>query len=98
MLAADDGSNADYATGGGAPMPVIAAAPLDQGASIKGGPYSQGVYRFRRNEGGFGFIQVTDRGDAIDVRYSGLSNKNEEKVGLRFTVPATSTKIQQTKR
>jgi alkaline phosphatase D len=45
MLAADNGSNADYATGGGAPIPVIAAAPLDQAASIKGGPYSQGIYK-----------------------------------------------------
>ena len=45
MLAADDGSNSDYATGGGAPIPVMCAAPLDRDPSIKGGPYSQGVYR-----------------------------------------------------
>ena len=42
MLAADNGSNADYATGGGAPIPVIAAAPLDQAASIKGGATYRG--------------------------------------------------------
>ena len=99
MLGADDGSNSDYTSDqSGLRIPVMCGGPLDQNASIKGGPYSQGVYRFRRNEGGFGFIQVTDRGDAIDVRYSGLSNKNEEKISLRFTVPATSAKIQQTKR
>ena len=45
MLAADDGSHSDFATGGGAPIPVMCAAPLDQAASIKGGYYSQGVAR-----------------------------------------------------
>jgi hypothetical protein len=47
MLAAEDGSNSDYATGGGAPIPVMCAAPLDQEPSLKRGPYSQGVYRVR---------------------------------------------------
>ena len=44
MLAMDDGSNSDYATGGGAPIPVIQAAPLDQTGSSKGGPFSEGRY------------------------------------------------------
>jgi alkaline phosphatase D len=99
MLGADDGRNSDFSTGGnGVRIPVMCGAPLDQSASLKGGPYSQGVYRFRRNEGGFGFVRVTDRGDEIEVRYSGLSNKNEEKISLQFKVPANSAKSQHTRR
>src|SRR5204862_4054694 len=79
MLAADDGSNSDYASGGGAPIPVMCGAPLDRDPSIKGGPYSQGVYRVRDKdgEGGFGLLLVEDRGDRIEVAYSGRNNKNE---------------------
>jgi len=88
MLAADDGSNSDYATGGGAPIPVMCGGPLDQDPSLKGGPYSQGVYRMSKGEGGFGLMSVDDRGDRIDVTYSGRNNRNEEKIALKFTVPA----------
>jgi prolyl oligopeptidase len=88
MLAADDGSHSDYATGGGAPLPVMCAAPLDQEASLKGGPYSQGVYRLRAGEGCFGWLTITDTGDRIDVAYSGRNNKNLEMISLKFSVPA----------
>jgi alkaline phosphatase D len=88
MLAADDGSNGDFATGGGAPIPVLCAAPLDQEASMKGGPYSQGVYKVSKGEGCFGLMTVNDRGNAIEVIYSGRNHKNEEKISLRLTVPA----------
>jgi len=33
-------------------------------------------------------MTVYDRGDAIDVVYSGRNNKDEEKISLRFSVPA----------
>jgi hypothetical protein len=89
MLAADDGSHGDYATGGGAPIPVLCAAPLDQDPSLKGGPYSQGVYKVSKGEGCFGLMTVHDRGDAIDVVYSGRNNKDQEKISLRFSVPAS---------
>ena len=90
MLAADDGRNADYATGGGAPIPVMCGGPLDQNPSMKGGPYSQGVYRVRDKEGesGFGLLTVTDNGSAIEVAFSGRNNKDEEKISLKFSVPA----------
>ena len=88
MLAADNGSNADYATGGGAPVPVIAAAPLDQAASIKGGPYSQGIYKPSRGEGCFGIVRVLDQTSSIRVIYSGRNHLNAEKVTLDFEVPA----------
>ena len=84
MLAADNGSNADYAEGGGAPIPVIAAAPLDQGASIKGGPYSQGIYKAPRGEGCYGFVRVLDQGTKLRAIYSGRNHLNAEKVSLEF--------------
>ena len=86
-LAADDGSNSDFATGGGAPIPVMAAAPLDREASIKGGPYSQGVYKPRKGEGCFGLVEVADSGAAISARFSGRNNADEEQVTLTVTVP-----------
>ena len=90
MLAADNGSNADYATGGGAPIPVIAAAPLDQAASIKGGPYSQGIYKPSRGEGCFGLVRVLDRTNSMRVIYSGRNHLNIEKVSLDFEVPVSA--------
>ncbi len=88
MLGADDGSHSDFATGGGAPIPVLCAAPLDQHASIKGGPYSQGVYAPRRGEGCFGLVNVIDQGDQIRVNFSGRNFLNEQKISLQFEVPA----------
>ena len=44
MLALDDGTNSDYATGGGAPITVFQAAALNRGGSVKGGPYSSETY------------------------------------------------------
>jgi phosphodiesterase/alkaline phosphatase D-like protein len=87
MLAADDGQHSDYSTGGGMRFPVMAAAPLDQDASIKGGPYSQGIYRVRKGEGCFGFVQVRDHGEKIEVQFSGRNYLNEEKISLKFSVP-----------
>jgi phosphodiesterase/alkaline phosphatase D-like protein len=91
MLAADNGSHSDYATGGGASIPVLAAAPLDQDGSIKGGPYSQGVYKPLRGEGCFGLVTVLDRGDKVRVVYSGRNQFNHEKIGLTFEVPASAS-------
>jgi alkaline phosphatase D len=95
MLAADDGTHSDFATGGGAPLPVMCAAPLDQDPSIKGGYYSQGAYRVdnKKGECGFGLLFVTDKGDRIDVAFSGRNNKNEEKISLKFSVPASKTMV-----
>src|SRR5690606_32822706 len=44
MVAMDDGTHSDYATAGGAPVPVIHSAPLDRPGSAKGGPYAIGPF------------------------------------------------------
>ena len=90
MLGADNGEFSDYATNGGVRIPVMCGGPLDQNASIKGGPYSQGVYRARKGEGCFGLITVTDEGGPISVRFSGRNNRDEEKITLEFTVSVAS--------
>jgi len=87
-LAADDGSHTDFAPGGGAPIPVFAAAPLDRDASIKGGLYSAGVYKPKKGEGCFGLVDVQDLGNEIVARYSGRSNDDIERIHLEVRFPA----------
>ncbi len=66
MVAMDDGSNSDYASRGGAPIPVIQAAALDQTGSVKGGPYSEGAYpvpsTFPPHPGQWVSMEVADDG------------------------------------
>jgi cold shock CspA family protein len=65
----------------------MCGAPLDQTSSLKGGPYSQGVYRVKKGEGAFGLVTVKDDGKEIQVRYSGRNNQDDEKIALEFRVP-----------
>lgn len=75
ILAIDDGSNSDYATGGGAPIPVFHAAPLDNVTIYKGGPYSHG-YSAEQNQ--FGLMEVTDEGgDEICFRWTGMNPRGQ---------------------
>lgn len=79
MLAIDDGTNSDYATGGGAGFPVMHAAALDQGGSVKGGPYSEGAFP---GGGQFGLMTVQDDGvSPVCVVWSGRDSSNAEIVG-----------------
>jgi alkaline phosphatase D len=72
MLALDDGSNSDYASGGGAPLPVIHAAALHRNGSVKGGPYSHGSYpNPSALDGQYGVIEVSDAGNEVCVSYTG---------------------------
>lgn len=59
MVAMDDGTNSDYATGGGAPVRIFQAAALDRPGSYKGGPYSHG---YNTTPGQFGIVDVIDDG------------------------------------
>ena len=80
MVAMDDGSNSDYATGGGAPIPVVQSAPLDQAGSRKGGPYSEGMFPgltvFPPHDGQFTLMAVEDDGgDAVCLRWNSYRTK-----------------------
>jgi alkaline phosphatase D len=85
MIAMDDGTNSDYAAGGGADIPVFHAAPLDQGTSTKGGPYSEGT---KTNVGQYGIMEVVDDGGSeITVNWTGMHLSNSV-LSYSFTVPA----------
>lgn len=86
-LAIDDGTNHDFASGGGAPTPTFQAAPLDQtGAETYGGAtYSEGG-RFTNN-GQFGTMEITDAGGAdVNVNWKGYSSTGTELVQYDFDV------------
>ena len=86
MLAIDDGTNSDYATGGGAGFPVMHAAALDQTPSVKGGPYSEGAFP---GPGQFALMTITDTGFApICVQWSGRDALDQEIVGFIRCLPA----------
>jgi alkaline phosphatase D len=84
MLAIDDGTNSDYASGGGAAFPVMHAAALDRSGSIKGGPYSHGAYP---GKGQFGLMTVTDTGDSVFVDWVGTNFRDDVVVSHTFTFP-----------
>jgi alkaline phosphatase D len=86
-VAADDGRNSDYADGGGAPMPVIIAAPLDNDhTSVKGGPYSEGVYRSKKGENCYGLLTIKDEGSKVIVTFSGRNQEQKEHILLIHSV------------
>jgi alkaline phosphatase D len=75
MTAIDDGSNSDFATGGGAPIRVFQAGPLANVGSYKGGPYSHGArYKTESKKEHlhqFGMVNIEDDGKRLRVTWSG---------------------------
>ncbi|MCI0395308.1 MAG: alkaline phosphatase family protein [Chloroflexi bacterium] len=88
MVAIDNGSNSDFATGGGAGFPVMHAAALDQSGNVKGGPYSHGAIPGR---GLYGVMTVTDNITYINIQWSGRDAGNHEIMyyTTNVTVPVT---------
>lgn len=84
MVAIDDGTNSDYATGGGACFPVFQAAPLDRTPSLKGGPYSHGAFTGTNQ---FGLFTVVDSGAGVPLKiiWSGRLANNQELVHYEFS-------------
>lgn len=68
-LAFDDGTNSDYATGGGGAVTVLHGAALTSDGSLKGGPYSGGVLP---GSGQYGILEIYDNGGpSVACRYLG---------------------------
>ena len=86
MLAADDGRNSDYTGIRGLRIPVLHGSPLDQGASMKGGPYSHGVHLPEPGEGCFGWVNVLDDGGGVRIEFTGSDEFGEVKVRMAFAV------------
>jgi len=87
-LAIDDGTNSDYSATQDGGFPVFHAAPLDNHASVKGGPYSEGT---STESGQFGLVSIVDDGgDSVTVTLSGRNYRGEEVLNYRYQVPAQS--------
>ena len=84
MLGIDDGSNADYSTGGRAAFPVMHAAALDRPGSLKGGPYSEGAFP---GAGQYGLVTFNDDGESMTVELRGRNWLGEDIVTYSFVVP-----------
>lgn len=72
--------SSDYATGGGALIPVFQSSPLAQNGSVKGGPYDIGPINDTNNGGSvnqYGMFTVTDTGGStITLGFKGYLRGN----------------------
>jgi phosphodiesterase/alkaline phosphatase D-like protein len=81
-IAYDDGSDSDYATGGGAPLVVLHASPLTRPANSKGGPYTAGPIEGTAQ---YGLLEVTDTGgQTIQARFTGKRVGEGAKLVFQF--------------
>ncbi|HSI08276.1 MAG TPA: alkaline phosphatase D family protein [Rariglobus sp.] len=79
MTAIDDGANSDFATGGGAPIPVFQAGPIANRGSYKGGPYNHGArYQSAPDQflNQFGIVDIRDDGKTLHVSWSGRQSSD----------------------
>lgn len=74
MIAFDDGTNNRGATGAGR-FPIFCASPLDRSNSVKGGPYSHGI--FAEHKGQYGLVRINDTGgETVQVIVTGKHRQN----------------------
>lgn len=89
-LAYDNGTNSDYATGGGAPLTVLHAAALSQFGNTKGGPYTAGPLPGSRQ---YGMLEVYDNGGpSVACRFLGMRVGETPKLTHIFSSSASGTK------
>ena len=89
-LAFDDGTNSDYATGGGAPVTVLHAAALTSNGSVKGGPYSGGVFPGSQQ---YGILEIYDNGgESVACRFLGMKVGEGRKLTQIFSGSAGAAK------
>lgn len=81
-IAYDDGSNSDYASGGGSPLVVLHASPLTRPASAKGGPYTAGPIEGTAQ---YGLLEITDNGgQTMQARFTGKRVGEGAKLVFQF--------------
>ena len=89
-LAFDDGTNSDYATGGGARVTVLHAAALTSEGSTKGGPYTVGPYPGSQQ---YGILDIYDNGgSSVACRFLGTSVREGRKLTQIFSGSAAGAK------
>lgn len=69
MLAHDDGSNSDFATGGGAPLPQFCGSAMDNTSIVRGDNWSSGTFG---GGGQYGLFEFTDDGEVLTWEWSGI--------------------------
>jgi hypothetical protein len=89
-LAYDDGTNSDYATGGGAPLTILHAAALTSSPSLKGGPYSGGAIPGSQQ---FGMLEIYDNGgSSVACRFLGMKAREGVKMTHIFSSSTAGAK------
>jgi alkaline phosphatase D len=99
MLAADDGRNSGFASGGGGGFPVFQASALESKRSAKGGPYSHETFPGRRQYGVVEIDYPAAGTGAPTVRFRGRRGQEggstlahvEDVFTLEFDASATSS-------
>ena len=88
-LAYDDGTNSDYATGGGAPVAVLHAAALTSEGSAKGGPYTAGPIAGNQQ---YGILEIYDNGGpSVACRFLGTKVNEGRKLTQIFSGSVAGT-------
>ena len=91
-LAFDDGTNSDFATGGGARVTVLHGSALTSTGSIKGGPYSGGVFQGAQQ---YGILEVYDNGGgSVACRFLGTKVGEGRKITEIFSGSAAGAAAQ----
>jgi phosphodiesterase/alkaline phosphatase D-like protein len=89
-LAYDDGTNSDYATGGGARLTVLHSAALTSDGSAKGGPYTAGPLPGSQQ---YGILEVYDNGgSSVACRFLGTRVGEGRKLTHIFSGSAAGAK------
>jgi alkaline phosphatase D len=84
----DDGTHSDYASGGGASLVVLHAAPLTADPNFKGGPYTAGPFLATQQ---YGIFEVADTGGtSIQCRFTGKRVGEGAKLTFQFAASATN--------
>lgn len=91
-LAFDDGSNSDYATGGGAPVTVLQAAALTSEPALKGGPFAVGPLPGTQQ---YGLLEIYDNGgSSVACRFLGTKVGEGRKLTQIFSGSVAGAKEQ----
>ncbi len=83
-LGIDDGTNHDFATGGGEPLPTFQAAALDQNPVSGAQTYTSGEFTTR---GQYGTMAIADTGGStIGVTWRGFNSAGTQLTSLAFNI------------
>jgi len=69
----DDGTNTDFATDGGAAIPLFQSGAVGSGGSTKAGPYNRGA---RGDNGQYGLFEIADSGVAATATWTAKDELN----------------------